>query len=345
MGGLDVETRPAISWATSLPKEWARGKERMVLLILAADHSAGTPAPGRQALADWSGLTLNQVDEAIRALASEVPGVRPALIERLDDAGQPRAAGSGRHNTRYRLRTEVAPGPRPKPASQVLAQATGEPVQSSLLGLRAGQGGRAASPEGDSPSAPMEARRSPFSAGGASPIRDDLTAPVDSHVDEPVNGNRIPPRIRGGLGSQPPRQPPQNLGASSSPTTKNSSLVTTDRAHPPAHTRAREPRLAELSAAQLSLAQAMVVGVVVGIRPDWSPKAVAHAVKTLPPTVRSRHTVEDLVAASRHWAANRHQKYPTQLGWKGHWPVVGEEEAQPPEPSTDGQPRSGVRSA
>ena len=287
MGGLDVETRPAIVWATSLPKEWVRGKERMVLLILAADHSAGTPAPGRQALAEWAGLTLNQVDEALQRLSSEIPGVRPPLIERLDDAGQARRAGSGRHNTRYRLRTEIAPSPKPKPATSVLQQAR-----------------RSTSP-----------------------------APVDRVVER----RTIPPENRGGLMSQPPQQPPQNPGASSSPTTRELS------SEPPE--RARGPRLAELDAAGLSLAQAMCVGIVVGIRPDWTPKAIAHAIKTLPPTIRSRYTVEDLIGACRHWASNRHQKYPTQLGWQGHWPVVGEEEAQPPEPSPQDHSRGGVRSA
>lgn len=296
---LDLPARPAIAWATSLPKEWARGKERMVLMLLAADHSAGTPAPGRQTLADWAGLTLNQVDDALRTLTNEIPGVRPPIVERIDDTGTTRPAGSGRHNTRFRLRTDLTPNPPSLPAGQVLEQAQATP--------------------------PAPTRTT--------------EAPVHNPVHITVERNRNTPRNRGGLGSQPPQQPPQNLGASPTPTTKKLLQLPPDRA--------REPRLADLDAAGLDLAVAMLVGVVVAIRPEWSPKAIRHAVKQLPAALRARHSVDDLIHAGRHWAANRGQKHPANLGYKGHWPqeVVGVGEAQEPDQTDAKQPASGVRTA
>ena len=295
---LDLPARPAIAWATSLPKEWARGKERMVLMLLAADHSAGTPAPGRQTLADWAGLTLNQVDDALRTLTNEIPGVRPAIVERIDDTGTARRPGSGRHNTRYRLRTDLTPNPPSLPAGDVLDQATPHPAPST--------------------------QRQP---------------PVENPVSAAVERNSNTPRIRGGLRSEPPQQPPQNLGASPTPTTKKLLQLPPDRA--------REPRLADLDAAGLELAVAMFVGVVVAIRPEWPPKAVRRAVKTLPAPLRARHSVDDLIHAGRHWASNRGQKHPANLGYKGHWPreVVGVGEAQNSGQSPVEQPASGVQTA
>ena len=104
--------RPAVVWVSTLPAEWVRPSERLVLYVLALDAYNGTSRPSGDAIASWTGLQRRRVYDILTILATP-NDVRPALIERVDREGRPLGEKryGGRARTGYRLMADRTQNP------------------------------------------------------------------------------------------------------------------------------------------------------------------------------------------------------------------------------------------
>lgn len=96
---LDVDgPRPAVTWVSSLPRDWTTTRERFVLMLLAADSWATEApfecSPSLSELAAWTGEYKGRIAEAIDSLLAPT-SARPALLSKRP--------GVGRQRTRYTL--------------------------------------------------------------------------------------------------------------------------------------------------------------------------------------------------------------------------------------------------
>lgn len=117
MAGIEVDgARPAVEWVTSLPRSWRLSEgERLVMLALACDSFDGHDTyPGREALAEWTGMHASSVGDILARLERPTSH-RPALIRR--------ESGKGGRGRRARI---VLLGPRDV-LSRLMGKPAGEP--------------------------------------------------------------------------------------------------------------------------------------------------------------------------------------------------------------------------
>lgn len=90
-GGIEIDgPRPAVTWVTSLPREYGvTPPERLILLCLACDAFEWESAPGYDVIAEWTGMQRSSCAEILGRL-DKATRERPALVERISLKGRRR---------------------------------------------------------------------------------------------------------------------------------------------------------------------------------------------------------------------------------------------------------------